>query len=128
MLKQASVLGLCGATLVGMMALPAQADDIAIEPTGDTATVQTTTSEFYIEGIGNKGMQSTTQINHTQRGRGSSTATVQDAYTGATILGKENTVYQEQTQINMTKAGNSRRPPRVRGYQGPNNAINVQQQ
>jgi hypothetical protein len=125
MLKQASVFGILSAALVGMMALPAQADDTAIESTGDTATVQTSTSEIYIEGIGNTAVQSTTQMNRTRRGSSGNTGTVQDAYTGATVLGEENTVYQEQTQINMTKDANVRRSGRARGYQG--RSVNVQQ-
>ncbi|NEP16091.1 MAG: hypothetical protein F6J97_04210 [Leptolyngbya sp. SIO4C1] len=121
MLKRIYALGLVSVAAMGAIALPAQAD---------TAVIQRSTSDIYVEGEDNVGVQSTTQVNHTRRVnvRRGSAATVQDAYNGATILGEDNEVYQEQTQVNVTEEVN-RRPRAHRGRRGRRggNNINIRQ-
>lgn len=111
MLKQVLALGLMS-TAFGLISLPAKAQD--------TAIIQRSTTDVYIEGEGNDAVQSVTQVNHTRRvngRRGGSTATVQDAYSGAVILGEDNGVYQDQTQISIEEEVN-RRPRNRRGRRG----------
>ena len=114
MLKKTYTLALLGITALGLVSLPAQAD---------TAVVQQSTQELYIEGAGNEGAQVSEQINIHHRvnsDRRSSTGVVQDVYQGASVVGEDNGAYQINSQINITEEVNhprhsGRRQGRIRG-------------
>ncbi|MDJ0703337.1 MAG: hypothetical protein QNJ46_08660 [Leptolyngbyaceae cyanobacterium MO_188.B28] len=113
MLKKIHTLSLLGIATFGLVALPAQAD---------TAVVQQSTQELYIEGAGNEGAQVSEQINIHQRvntgRRQSNTGIVQDVYQGASVVGEDNGAYQVNSQINITEEINprhNRRRGRIRG-------------
>ena len=97
MLKKTYTLGLLSIAALGMIALPAQAD---------TAVVQQSTQDLYIDGEDNRGAQVSDQINMHRRvnsgDRRSSTGVVQDVYQGATVVGEGNDAYQGNSQINVT--------------------------
>ena len=96
MLKHISILGLLGVATLGAVAMPAQAD---------TAVVQQTTQDMYIDGNGNATVQRSQQINHIEhRGRArrsDSTGIVQDALQTGTVFGDGNAAYQENNQVNV---------------------------
>ena len=97
MLKKTCTLGLLSIAALGLIPLPAQAD---------TAVVQQSTQDLYIEGEDNSGTQMSEQINIHQRvnagSRRSSTGVVQDVYQGASVIGEDNDAYQDNSQINVT--------------------------
>ncbi|NET37318.1 MAG: hypothetical protein F6K19_35725 [Cyanothece sp. SIO1E1] len=110
MLKQVYTLGLLSIAALGVTALPAQAD---------TAVIQSTTQETYIEGVYNGSAQVNEQINLNRsvnvRGRNGSTGIVQDTYQGTVVIGEDNTAVQSGSQINITEEVNrSRRGSRRR--------------
>lgn len=96
MLKRAYALGLLSLTSLGMISLPAFAD---------TAVIQRTTQDLYIEGQRNTAVQDSQQININRqtnvRHRDANVGVVQDTYQGATVVGKDNAAYQGSTQINI---------------------------
>ena len=109
MLKKAWTLGLLSIAALGMFSMSANAD---------TAVVQQSTQDLYIEGEDNVGVQSSEQINihrhHGGRGGRTSTGIVQDSYQGASVIGEYNEAYQENSQINVTERG---RRTRHNGHQ-----------
>jgi hypothetical protein len=95
---------------VGLSAFPANAD---------TAVVQQTTQDMYIEGSGNATVQSSQQVNSIRtraesrhrHGDNGSTGVVQDVYQGGTVVGDDNVAIQENSQVNVIE----RRGNRARG-------------
>ena len=115
MFKKTYTLALLGVAALGLVSLPAQAD---------TAVVQQSTQELYIEGAGNEGAQVSEQLSIHHRvnagRRRSSTGVVQDVYQGASVVGEDNEAYQVNSQINITEEINhprhsGRRHGRIRG-------------
>ncbi len=98
MLKHISVLGLLGAAALGFVALPASAD---------TAVIQQSTQDIYIQGSGNAAVQIGDQGSRIERqgpaGRREATGVVQDIYQTGTIVGDDNAVYQESRQTNVIR-------------------------
>lgn len=97
MLKHISTLGLLGMAAVGLVAMPASAD---------TAVVQQSTQDIYIQGDGNATVQTTRQTNRIERQgpagrRVGATGIVQDTYQTGTVVGNDNAVYQESRQTNV---------------------------
>jgi hypothetical protein len=94
MLKQSFALGIVGiVTLV--TAAPVKAD---------TATVQTTTQETYINGEYNSSTQMSDQTSMQRRGGSSddsSTGIVQDTYQGSSVSGYGNDADQRSSQVNV---------------------------
>jgi hypothetical protein len=94
MLKQSFALGIVGIiTLV--TATPVKAD---------TATVQSTTQETYINGEYNSSTQMSDQTSMQRRGGGSddsSTGIVQDTYQGSSVSGYGNDADQRSSQVNV---------------------------
>jgi hypothetical protein len=83
----------------------------------DTAVIQSTTQDTYINGEYNSATQTSEQINiNRSRGRNrGSTGIVQDVYQGSTVVGEGNDAYQRNSQINVTQT----QPLRRRDYRGP---------
>ena len=98
MLKKTYTLGLLNIAALGMISLPAQAD---------TAIVQQSTQDLYINGEDNSADQVSEQINLHRRvnadDRRSSTGVIQDVYQGATVIGEDNDAYQGNHQINRVR-------------------------
>jgi hypothetical protein len=97
MLKKTVATSLMGIALWSLMSLPAGAD---------TAVIQTTTQDTYVEGENNRSTQLSEQVNVTRstgRTGRSSTGIVQDVYQGSTVLGEDNDAYQRNSQVNVTE-------------------------
>ncbi len=103
MFSKVSILGAFGLLAMGFSALPASAD---------TAVVQQTTQDMYIQGSGNATIQSSQQVNSIRtRGRatdGAATGIVQDVYQGGTVIGDDNLAIQENSQVNVIERQDNR--------------------
>ena len=114
MLSKISVFGVLGMLVVGVSALPANAD---------TAVVQQTTQDMIIDGNGNAAVQSSEQIQRIRvrggrPGRATeATGVVQDVYQGGYVVGDDNAVIQENTQISDIEERRGRARGRGRGRQ-----------
>jgi hypothetical protein len=109
MLKQICALGLLSVAALGTLSLPAQAD---------TAVIQQSNQDQYINGEGNRAAQENLQlnVNHQENSRrGSNTGIVQDANQVGTVLGRDNDAYQRNEQINVNEETNKPRHRR-RGW------------
>lgn len=111
MLRKTGMFSLLSATLLGIVSLPAQANN---------ATVQTSTQQAVINGNNNQVIQvinQTNVINHSGRGNQrrngerNNRATVQDAYQGVSVHGSNNRVRQESNQVNAEQSSRGRRRP-----------------
>ena len=111
MLRKTGMFSLLSATLLGVVSLPAQANN---------ATVQTSTQQAVINGNNNQVIQVINQTNvNNHSGRGNqrrngernNRATVQDAYQGASVHGSNNRVRQESNQVNAEQSSRGRRRP-----------------
>lgn len=100
MLRKTVMLSLLSSPLLGVISLPAQADN---------ATVQTSTQQVVINGNNNQVIQVINQTNiidHPGRGNRrrngggnrNNRATVQDAYQGASVNGGDNRIIQQSNQ------------------------------
>ncbi|PSN19096.1 hypothetical protein C7271_09025 [filamentous cyanobacterium CCP5] len=95
MLSKLSTFGILGLITLGVSALPVKAD---------TAVVQQSTQDLYIEGEGNAAVQDSQQINSIRtrvESRRGSTGIVQDQYQGATVVGEDNAAIQQSSQVNV---------------------------
>lgn len=102
MLKKTFALGLLSFAALGFVSVPAQAD---------TAVVQTSTQDTYIEGAYNGSGQMSDQINiHRSKGKKrGSTGVVQDVYQRTTVLGNDNRAIQSGRQVNVIERRNGRK-------------------
>ncbi|NET37319.1 MAG: hypothetical protein F6K19_35730 [Cyanothece sp. SIO1E1] len=124
MLKKTGTLSLLSAVVLGVISLPAQADN---------ATVQNSTQQATISGDNNQVIQVINQVNINRRGRGSgrrwrgrgarrqNTAVVQDALQNAVVDGNGNTVIQETNQINVRRGRRRRGNNQARGWRRDRN-------
>jgi hypothetical protein len=105
-MKKQYTLGLLSVAMLGFVSLPAVADD--------TAVIQRSSQDVYVEGAYNEALQGNEQSNWqiSRRGQGSSTGIVQDSEQVGTVLGKGNTSYQLNRQQNVIRNGqrNLRKP------------------
>lgn len=107
-------LGLFSIAMLSVISLPAIAND--------TAVIQRSSQDVYVEGAYNDAVQGNEQVNWNQRfkvqGQSGDTGIVQESAQGGTILGKGNTSYQLNRQQNIIQNGqrNHRNPQRPQIY------------
>ena len=108
MLRQTGIFGLLSGALLGVVSLPAQADN---------ATVQTSNQQAVINGDNNQIIQVINQTNvinqpgrsnQRRNGKSGNSAAVQDAYQGASVNGDNNRVIQESNQVNAERGSRER--------------------
>ena len=104
MLKKLSAISCLGLATLGLVSLPAQADD---------ARIQNSTQQTYIDGSGNNSTQINRQINktrHSGRGRrNSDSGYVQDTYQDNVVVGDDNDSRQYSEQRNVVETGRRRK-------------------
>jgi hypothetical protein len=96
-MKKQYTLGLLSIAMLGVISLPAVADD--------TAVIQRNSQDVYIEGAYNEAVQGNEQLNWSQRfkmqGQSGNTGVVQESAQGGAILGTGNASYQLNRQQNV---------------------------
>lgn len=109
MLKQTLAVSLLSLTAWGTHVLPGRAD---------VATVQTSTQQTYVEGVGNGSSQVIRQesVYRVNRRGPSSTGIVQDTFQDTVIFGGGNVSTQSSDQVNVIESVNSSRRGRSRVY------------